>query len=230
MLVFGAALAILTLLPGFYNSFALKIFKYVSEHNMAQGAGASQAIKLVYLSPLEPVWIILKTALLIALFFVLPYFLYNAYAYIMPAVTQKNRKFIALFLAGSYALFLCGAAFAYFIIIPQTLKVFVLYGAAAGAAAAFTMEKYFSFVFWMVMIFAFPFELPVLIVLLVRLGVVSPAALRKMRKFAYLGIAIFAAVITPDPTPFSMLILTVAMWILYEIGILMSMLVAAPRK
>ena len=114
--------------------------------------------------------------------------------------------------------------------IPVTIDIFVKYGTSAGAVPMISMDSFTNFLFWMIVIFSLPFELPLVIGMLARAGIVSAKGLRSSRKAAIMIILIFTAVITPDPTPFSMLVLSACLILLYELGIIVAVFTGRASK
>ncbi|MEI6845686.1 MAG: twin-arginine translocase subunit TatC, partial [Candidatus Firestonebacteria bacterium] len=98
----------------------------------------------------------------------------------------------------------------------------ISYGMTAGSTPMLSMGKFFDMFVWMFLLFTLPFELPVVIGVLAKAGIVTGEMLSKIRKPAYLALAIFSAAVTPDPTPFSMLILWALLLILFEFGVLLA--------
>ncbi|OGF44294.1 MAG: twin arginine-targeting protein translocase TatC [Candidatus Firestonebacteria bacterium RIFOXYC2_FULL_39_67] len=217
---FGLFMVIISV-PGFTDSFGLRIMKLLQEYILNNIRGGA-ALNLVFLDPLEPVFTVLKLSSLVTLVVLAPLFLYQAYAYLKPAFTGKTGKHLGAFILGSEILFLLGAVFSLYFLIPASFNILIRFGLSTGAGPVLSMGKFFDMFFWMFLLFTLPFELPVLIGVLSKTGIVTVRMLGKIRKPAYLGLAIFCAAVTPDPTPFSMLILWGLLLILFEFGVFLS--------
>ncbi|WP_321817456.1 MULTISPECIES: twin-arginine translocase subunit TatC [unclassified Paraburkholderia] len=161
----------------------------------------------------------MKVTMLVAFIIALPFVLYQLWAFIAPGLYQHEKRLIAPLVCTSYALFLCGMAFAYFVVFPNILRVMAHYNAPLGAAMNTDVDKYLSFAMTMFVAFGVTFEVPVCVVLLVRIGLVTVAQLRANRAYVVVGAFIVAAVVTP-PDVFSQLMLAAPLIALYEVGIL----------
>ncbi|MFH1824347.1 MAG: twin-arginine translocase subunit TatC [Candidatus Firestonebacteria bacterium] len=209
-------------LPSFHNSFSNQIIKYLQNYFL-KNILSPFSLKLIFLDPLEPIFVSMKVSALLSVLILIPLFLYQTFAFISPAFTLNKRRQIAWFSLGGIVFFAIGGCISFFLLIPQTFKILIEYGLSTGASPQFTIGKFFNFLLWMFLIFSLPFELPIVLGFLTYTGIISTEKLKSIRKPAYVGIAIFSAVVTPDPTPFSMLILTSILILLYEFGILISL-------
>jgi sec-independent protein translocase protein TatC len=171
----------------------------------------------------------MKVTLLVAFLIALPFVLYQLWAFIAPGLYQHEKRLIAPLVCSSYALFLCGMAFAYFVVFPNILRVMAHYNAPLGAAMNTDVDKYLSFAMTMFVAFGVTFEVPVCVVLLVRIGLVSVAQLRSNRAYVVVGAFVVSAVVTP-PDVFSQLILAVPLIALYEVGMIAARCFVRPRN
>ena len=227
LVVIGCFLLFFTIplvFPYFFDSYAARLLKYLFEHFMPKAGelGLLEAPKLIFTQPLDPVFAGMKVAAFIGAAAVSPVLAWEAYAFISPAFTKKDRVLLAYVAFGSIFFFAAGAAVSYFLLIPVTIDIFIKYGASAGAVPMIAMGSFTNFLLLMIIIFSLPFELPLVIGMLARAGVVSAKQLRTSRKAAILIIVIFSAAVTPDPTPFSMLVLSACLILLYELGIIVA--------
>jgi len=136
--------------------------------------------------------------------------------FILPALTAKEKAMIlpaAIFGSG---LFLLGGAFAYFVVLPQALEFFFQDAKAMNWQPTWTVREYYSFTTQFIIAFGLSFELPLVVLMLVKLGIVDHAHLKKTRAFAVVVIFVFAAVITPTSDIVTLLLMGVPMCILYE--------------
>lgn len=168
-----------------------------------------------------------KLALLAAVFFAMPFILYQLWAFVAPGLYRHERRFALPLFVSSVVLFYAGAAFAYFVVFPLAFGFFV--GTTPEGVRMMTdMTQYMDFAVLMFFAFGLAFEIPVATVLLARTGLVKIEKLTKNRGYVLLGIFIVAAFLTP-PDPVSQTLMALPMYALYESGVLMSRLLV-PRK
>jgi sec-independent protein translocase protein TatC len=161
----------------------------------------------------------MKVTMLVAFVIALPVVLYQIWAFVAPGLYQHEKKLVAPLVASSYTLFLCGMAFAYFVVFPTIFRVMAHYNAPLGAEMTTDIDNYLSFVLTMFIAFGVTFEVPIIVVLLVRMNVLTVKKLKEIRPYVIVGAFIVAAVVTP-PDVFSQLILALPLIILYEAGII----------
>jgi len=161
----------------------------------------------------------MKVTMLVALVIALPIVLYQVWAFVAPGLYQHEKRLIGPLVGSSYVLFLCGMSFAYFVVFPTIFRVMAHYNAPLGAEMSTDIDNYLSFAFSMFLAFGVTFEVPIVVVLLVRMGVVSLKKLREVRPYVIVGAFVISAVVTP-PDVFSQLILAVPLIVLYEAGII----------
>ncbi len=139
--------------------------------------------------------------------------------FILPALTTREKRF--LFPAGTFCtlLFLAGAAFAYFVVLPDALAFFFRDARSMNWQPTWTVREYYTFVTQFVIAFGLAFELPLAVLLVVKLGWVNVAFLRKTRAFALIIILVLAAIIAPTPDLFTFFLMAAPMYALYEICI-----------
>ncbi|MEW6340747.1 MAG: twin-arginine translocase subunit TatC [Paraburkholderia sp.] len=165
----------------------------------------------------------MKVTMLVALVIALPVVLYQIWAFVAPGLYQHEKRLVAPLVGFSYALFLCGMAFAYLVVFPTIFRVMAHYNAPLDAAMNTDIDNYMSFVLTMFMAFGVTFEVPVAVVLLVRIGVVSVETLGKIRPYVVVGAFVVSAVVTP-PDVLSQLILALPLIVLYEVGLIVARL------
>jgi Tat protein translocase TatC len=183
--------------------------------------------RLNYTSPTDPFFITLKFAFIVGLVFASPFVLYQLWAFLAPALYQREKRLIVPALLAGVLLFVAGAAGGYFLVLPRALAVLLGFQNQA-LQPIITADRYFGFAAQIVLAFGAITELPLVIVLLTALGVVTPAGLRKNRRFALLGAATLAAFLTP-PDALSMLMMMVPLLLLYELSIWCSWIVVRRR-
>jgi sec-independent protein translocase protein TatC len=136
---------------------------------------------------------------------------------------QHEKKLVGPLVGSSYTLFLCGMAFAYFVVFPTIFRVMAHYNAPLGAEMTTDIDNYLSFVLTMFIAFGVTFEVPIVVVLLVRMGVLTVKKLKEIRPYVIVGAFVVSAVVTP-PDVFSQLILAIPLIVLYEAGIIAARL------
>jgi sec-independent protein translocase protein TatC len=182
----------------------------------------NQSCSLFFNEPLGAMVVKLKVVVFLGLVVALPVLLYQFWAFIVPGLTSRERRMAIPFVASSMLLFALGALFAY-LTLPKGLN-FLLGFAGSDFVPLLTGDKFITFVILVAVAFGVAFEFPVLLVFLEMVGVLSTEKLRKSRRFSILGIAIFAAVITPSSDPYTMLAMTVPMCVFYEAAIIIGRL------
>ncbi|HEY3597691.1 MAG TPA: twin-arginine translocase subunit TatC [Paraburkholderia sp.] len=165
----------------------------------------------------------MKVTMLVAFVIALPIVLYQVWAFVAPGLYQHEKKLVVPLVGSSYALFLCGMAFAYFLVFPTIFRVMAHYNAPLGAEMTTDIDNYLSFVLTMFIAFGVTFEVPIVVVLLVRMGVLTVQKLRQIRPYVVVGAFVISAVVTP-PDVFSQLILAIPLIVLYEAGIIAARL------
>jgi len=162
----------------------------------------------------------MKVAMLVAFVIALPYVLYQAWAFVAPGLYSHERKLVLPLVLASSLLFVLGMAFAYFLVFPVIFK-FMASIAPDGVAWMTDIEKYLSFVLTTFVAFGVTFEVPVVVIVLVRAGIVSIAKLKEIRPYVIVGSFVVGAIFTP-PDVLSQLMLAVPMCLLYELGIFLA--------
>ena len=163
----------------------------------------------------------MKVTMLVAFLIALPWVLYQMWAFIAPGLYQHERKLVIPLVVSSYSLFLFGMAFAYFLVFPTVFNFMAQYNAPLGAEMSTDIDKYLSFAMTTFLAFGITFEVPVVVVVLVRMGIVTLAKLRESRPYVIVGAFIIAAIVTP-PDVLSQLLLAIPMILLYELGLLIA--------
>jgi len=179
-------------------------------------AGASMIATDVTTTFFVPV----KVSMLVAFMIALPYVLYQMWAFVAPGLYQHEKRLVVPLLFSSTVLFFVGMAFAYFVVFPMAFKFFADF-TPVGVTMATDIDKYFNFVLTMFIVFGIAFEVPVVEVLLVKIGAVTVQQLKDIRRYVIVGIFVVAAVVTP-PDVFSQLALAIPLCFLYELGIILS--------
>lgn len=158
-----------------------------------------------------------KVAAMVAIVITMPYLLYQMWAFVAPGLYAHEKRLVAPLVVTSSLLFFAGMSFAYFLVFPVVFK-FMASIAPQGVAWMTDIDKYLSFVLTMFIAFGITFEVPVAVVLLVKMGVISVAKLKEIRPYVIVGAFVVGAVFTP-PDVVSQLMLAFPLCLLYELGI-----------
>lgn len=178
--------------------------------------GPKTQTHLNYLTPLEPFYLWLQGALLLSAVLTIPMLVYQFWLFVSPGLLKSERGSVGPLLVGSIILFPMGAGFAYGIM-HVTLKVLLSFGDSIPFLEPnLVASSYLSFILIMMIMFGLVFEFPLILLLLAGLGIVNADKLAGQRKIAVVLMAIVAAVATPSPDPFSMIVMLVPLLALYE--------------
>ena len=170
----------------------------------------------------------MKVALMVAFLIALPYVLYQVWAFVAPGLYAHEKKLALPLVGASVLLFFVGMSFAYFLVFP-TVFGFMAKVAPEGVAWMTDIEKYLSFVMTTFLAFGVTFEVPVVVIVLVRMGIVELATLREWRSYVIVGAFVIAAIFTP-PDVVSQLMLAIPLCLLYELGMLLARFVGTKRE
>ena len=168
-----------------------------------------------------------KVAGMVAIMITMPYLLYQMWAFVAPGLYAHEKQLVMPLVITSSLLFLAGMAFAYFLVFPVVFK-FMASIAPAGVAWMTDIDKYLSFVLTMFIAFGVTFEVPVAVVLLVKMGAISVGKLKEIRPYVIVGAFVVSAVFTP-PDVVSQLMLAFPLWLLYELGIFVAGILIKPK-
>lgn len=168
-----------------------------------------------------------KVTGMVSIMIVMPYLLYQLWAFVAPGLYAHEKKLVVPLVGTSSLLFVAGMSFAYFLVFPVVFK-FMASIAPEGVAWMTDIDKYLSFVLTMFIAFGITFEVPVAVVLLVKMGVVSVEKLREIRPYVVVGAFVVGAVFTP-PDVVSQLMLAFPLWLLYEAGIVAATMMYKPQ-
>lgn len=175
-------------------------------------------ITLNAFGPADAVWAIFKLAIYIAIVLGLPVILYQLWMFVVPAVNPKTRRMVYWYVAPSLLLALAGIAFAHFFVLPRVIAGLLLITDSV-AKATFGIESTINLVLLLFLAFAIVFQTPVVMLLLARIGVVNSKMLRTYRKYIGFGILVGGAVLAPDGSPVTMMLIAGPMYVLFEASI-----------
>ena len=173
---------------------------------------------LVFTHPMDPLNIYMQVSLIGGAILASPFILFQVWLFIAPGLYQKERRFVVPFMAATVGLFLGGAAFGYFWVLPGALKILIV-DFGKNFTSMVTIEEYSGFFLSVILGLGISFEMPILIFFLAMFGIVSPRFLWKNIRYAILAVFVVAAFICPSPDPWTMCIYAVPMLSLYVIGI-----------
>lgn len=179
-----------------------------------------QGTQMIATDVTTPFFVPVKVALMAAFLLAMPYILLQIWKFVAPGLYEHEKRFLFPMIFSSVLLFLAGMAFAYFVVFPAVFG-FVIGSAPDGVAVMTDIEKYLSFVLGMFMAFGVSFQVPIVVIVLVRMGVVNVEKLREARPYVIVGAFVAGAILTP-PDVISQFLLAVPMWMLYEAGIVVA--------
>jgi sec-independent protein translocase protein TatC len=176
--------------------------------------------KMIATGVVSPFLVPMKVTLLIAFILALPWVFYQVWAFVAPGLYAHEKRLVLPLVISSSFLFIAGVAFCYFLVFG---RVFHFIGNISPNSIAVMpdIENYLDFVMSMCLAFGATFEVPVVVVILVRMGIVSVEKLRSIRPYAIVGAFVIAAIVTP-PDAVSQLALAIPMCLLFELGLLMA--------
>ena len=186
----------------------------------AQEGGATAAPgTLLALQVTDPMTVTLQIGLGAGFLLALPLVLYFVGEYLLPALEPREKKLLVpTFIVGAF-LFLLGASFCYFIVLPRALAFFQAFNRWLGLETSWTMASYTDFVLQMLVGFGLSFELPLVMVLLARLGILGRATVAEHRRHAVVVLMLLAACVTPTSDPFNLALMFVPLYGLFELGL-----------
>jgi len=186
-----------------------------------------EGTRMIATGVVTPFFVPMKVTLLVAFVVALPFVLYQAWCFIAPGLYAHEKRLGLPLVVGSTVLFLAGMAFCYFFVFG-TVFTFISQFAPKSITPAPDIEQYLSFVMSMFLAFGITFEVPVIVIVLTKLGIVDVAKLKEARPYVIVGAFVIAAVVTP-PDVVSQLMLAIPMCLLYELGIFLARFVTTTR-
>lgn len=183
--------------------------------------------KIVYLNLFDKVISDFTLSFWSSILLTCPFWFYQVWAFVRPGLHDHEVKVIKPFIFAGFFLFICGILFGYYGLFPLTFQVLMQAG-VKDVEAMISLKDYLSLSSKVLVVLGLIFQLPIVMLILGFMGLVTKYSLRNLRRYIYVGLAIFAAVITPTPDPFTMMILWVPLILLYEIGIISVALIVHP--
>lgn len=183
--------------------------------------------KIVYIGLFDKVFSDLQVSFWTSILISSPLWFWQIWAFIRPGLHDKEIKVIRPFLFTGFFLFAAGILFGYYVLFPLTFQVLTQVG-VKDVQAMISLKDYLSLSSKVLVVLGLIFQLPIILLILGFMGLVTKYSLRNMRRYIYVGLAIFAAVITPTPDPFTMMLLWVPLILLFEVGVLAVALFVHP--
>ncbi len=177
-------------------------------------------IKLVNIGLTEQFMIHMKTAFCFGILVASPYILYLLYKFVSPALYQNERRYALRIVGGGYVMFIVGVLVNYCVIFPLTVRFLGNYQVSDSVGNMLSLQSYMDTLMTMTFVFGVVFEIPVISWLLAMFGLIKAEWMRRYRKNAFVVILIIAAVITPTSDAFTMFIVALPIWLLYEVSII----------
>lgn len=194
--------------------FAQQLYTFIADPLMAN---LPKDTSMIATDVIAPFFVPVKVTLMAAFLISLPHTLYQIWAFVAPALYQNEKRLITPLVLSSVSLFFTGMVFAYFLVFPVIFK-FLAGVTPVGVNMATDIDKYLSFILGMFVAFGTAFEVPIVVILLTKIGVVTTAQLKHARPYVIVGAFVIAAVITP-PDIISQTLLAIPLILLYEAGI-----------
>ena len=168
----------------------------------------------------EQFMIHLKTAMYAGLLVASPYIIYLLFRFVSPALYDNGRKYATTLVGSGYLMFMLGTLLNYFLIFPLTVKFLGTYQVSEDVANMLTLQSYMDTLLTMSLVMGIVFELPVVSWLLGKMGLINASMMRTWRKHAVVAILVVSAIITPTTDAFTLFIVALPIWLLYEVSIL----------
>ncbi|WP_335872641.1 twin-arginine translocase subunit TatC [Bacillus sp. 2205SS5-2] len=183
-----------------------------------QNADEAKEITMNAFRLTDPLKIYIQVIIFLSLLMALPLILFQLWSFVSPGLYEKERRVTLSYIPVTVILFLGGLAFSYFILFPFVVDFMLNLSVNLEIEQEIGINEYFQFLFQITIPFGFLFQLPVIMLFLTRLGIITPMLMSKMRVYAYFGLFVIAAMITP-PDIMSHLLVTLPLFVLYEISL-----------
>ncbi len=197
-----------------YDLLVTVLMEYVQDAVLPEG------VTLIALNWLDSFYIYVSLCFAIGFTVTLPYTAYQIYGFIAPAIYEKEKRSIITFVAVFMALFLFGVAYSYFVIVPTTFSVLYKFVNQTRVMPFYSIRDFFDLITFGLLGSGLLYTFPIVIYFLVQLDLLLLDELKSMRRHLFVGLSILTAVLTPDPTPVSMILMTIPFYFLFEITML----------
>ncbi len=184
----------------------------------------AQLSKLYQLSPTEGIFTFMRVAIMVGIAGAMPVLVYEIGAFVLPGLTRRERRYLYFLVPSASLAFLVGMVFGYFVVLPFALKFLIGPEAFVSSVveSVISIDRYVSFVTRMLLALGIVFQTPIFIYFLSAIGLVDTKRLSRWRPYVVVVVALIAAIITPTPDPFNQALVGIPMYLLYEVGILLS--------
>lgn len=196
-----------------------RLLNHITEQ-MTETGNSTFSVQLINTGLAEQFVMHMKTSVYIGFLLSSPYTLYLLFHFISPALYENERKYSLRVIGGGYAMFILGVLLCYFLIFPLTFRFLGTYQVRSDVANMITLQSYMGTLMMMSTLIGIVFELPVLCWMLAKLGILSADFMRRFRKHSIIVILIISAIITPTSDVFTLSLVALPIWLLYEISVL----------
>jgi sec-independent protein translocase protein TatC len=185
-----------------------------------QKAFLPEGVTLIAFNWLDTFYIYVILSFALSFVLSLPYIAYQIYGFLAPAIYENEKRVLITFVALFILLFLTGIAYAYFVLVPSTFTVLYRFVYQTGVVPFYSIKDFFELISFGLFGSGLFYTFPLFLYILVKLDLLTVEDLGSMRRHIFLALSIFTAIITPDPTPVSMLLMTIPFYIMFELTIL----------
>jgi sec-independent protein translocase protein TatC len=197
-----------------YDLLVPVLMEYVQEAVLPEG------VTLIALNWLDGFYIFVSLSFAISFTVTLPYIAYQIYGFIAPAIYENEKRSIFTFVAAFMVLFLLGVAYSYFVIVPTTFSILYKFVNQTRVMPLYSLRDFFDLITFGLLGSGLMYTFPIVIYFLVQIDLILVDELKSMRRHLFVGLSILTAVLTPDPTPVSMILMTIPFYLLFEITLL----------
>lgn len=200
------------------------LYRILSDISVRLGMSGTDwfEVRLINTGLAQQFMIHMKTAFCVGLIVASPYILHQLFGFVSPALYSNERKLSLRLLMGGYVMFLIGVALSYFIIFPLTFRFLGTYQVSSEVTNLISLESYMSVLIMLCLFMGIMCELPVISYIATKAGIINSGFLKRYRRHAILVILVVCAIITPTSDAFTLLIVSLPIWLLYEASILIS--------
>lgn len=170
----------------------------------------------------DPITLYFEISLIFALIIASPIVAYELYAFIAPGLYSHEKRFLKRFIFGFTIMFVIGVLYSYYFIMPITFKILLIFTDIIGAEKLFSVRNFYNMIFLGLVSVGLFFTLPVFLVLAIKFGIIDTETLIGYKRYIYVAVITITAILTPDPTPVTMLLLSFPFILLYELSIFLG--------
>ncbi len=199
-----------------YNPLSLYLLERIKSDLLEGVADKIELIPGTFAAPIE---LYFQAAIVLGVITTLPYLAYELYMFLEPGLYPHEKKFLKRFVFGFTISFLLGSLYGYYVIMPLTFRILLMFSGMLDLTNFFNVMSFYELAFLGVVSTGFVFTLPVFLVLAFKFQVLEPDQLAGIRRYLYFGVFFITALLTPDPTPISMLLISLPFIILFEISL-----------